>query len=129
MIARTSRGISPGCEGPFAAGGPTDTVGRLIGKAMEADLNHPEVVENVRLAARLHDVGMIGIQETVLSKPTALTEEEFDKVVYDLTNFLVYLAEPARLHRETIGGYVLFFLAFLFVFVYMLNREYWKDVH
>ena len=33
------------------------------------------------------------------------------------------------MHRETIGAYVLFFLAFLFVFVFMLNREYWKDVH
>ncbi len=58
-----------------------------------------------------------------------LSEEEFDKTVYDLVNFLVYLGEPARLHRETIGGYVLFFLAFLFVFAFMLNREYWKDVH
>jgi ubiquinol-cytochrome c reductase cytochrome b subunit len=59
----------------------------------------------------------------------ALSEEEFDKVVYDLVNFLTYLGEPARMHRETIGAYVLFFLAFLFVFVFMLNREYWKDVH
>src|SRR5690606_30403060 len=59
----------------------------------------------------------------------ALSEEEFDEVVTNLVNFLTYLGEPARLHRETIGGYVLFFLAFLFVFVYMLNREYWKDVH
>jgi ubiquinol-cytochrome c reductase cytochrome b subunit len=58
-----------------------------------------------------------------------MTEDEFDKMVYDLTNFLVYLGEPARLHRETIGAYVLFFLAFLFVFAFMLNREYWKDVH
>jgi Cytochrome b subunit of the bc complex len=59
----------------------------------------------------------------------SLSEEEFDKLVTNLVNFLTYLGEPARLHRETIGGYVLFFLAFLFVFVYMLNREYWKDVH
>ncbi len=58
-----------------------------------------------------------------------LTEDEFNKLAYDLVNFLVYLGEPARLHRETIGGYVLFFLAFLFVFAFMLNREYWKDVH
>lgn len=53
--------------------------------ALAANIAHelglePEVVENVRLAARLHDVGMIGIQETVLSKPTALTEEEFEHV-------------------------------------------------
>ena len=59
----------------------------------------------------------------------ALSEAEFDKVVTDLVNFLTYLGEPARLHRETIGTYVLFFLAFLFVFVFMLNREYWKDIH
>ena len=32
---------------PFAAGGPTDTVGRLIGKAMEGDLKQPVVVENI----------------------------------------------------------------------------------
>jgi tripartite-type tricarboxylate transporter receptor subunit TctC len=32
---------------PFSAGGPTDTVGRLIGKAMEAELKQPVVVENV----------------------------------------------------------------------------------
>ena len=59
----------------------------------------------------------------------ALAPEEFDKVVHDLVNFLAYLGEPAAMHREKIGAYVLFFLAFLFVFVFMLNREYWKDVH
>jgi ubiquinol-cytochrome c reductase cytochrome b subunit len=57
-----------------------------------------------------------------------LSEEEFDEVVYDLVNFLYYMGEPSRLDRERIGGFVLFFLAFLFVLVYMLNREYWKDI-
>jgi putative nucleotidyltransferase with HDIG domain len=37
-------------------------------------------VENVRLAGRLHDVGKIGIRETVLDKPGSLTAEEFDHV-------------------------------------------------
>lgn len=59
----------------------------------------------------------------------SLSPEEFDEVVYDLVNFLYYLGDPSRLDRERIGGYVLLFLAFLFVFVYMLNREYWKDIH
>jgi len=31
---------------PFAAGSPTDTVGRLIGRAMEGDLKQPVLVEN-----------------------------------------------------------------------------------
>jgi ubiquinol-cytochrome c reductase cytochrome b subunit len=59
----------------------------------------------------------------------ALSPDEFDKVTHDLVNFLAYLGEPAAMHRETIGIYVLFFLAFLFVFAFMLNREYWKDIH
>jgi putative two-component system response regulator len=39
-----------------------------------------DVVENVRLAGRLHDVGKIGIREDVLNKPGALTDQEFDHV-------------------------------------------------
>ena len=73
--------------------------------------------------------GEHGLETELVEGTGTLTAEEFEKVAYDLTNFLVYLGEPARLHRETIGGYVLFFLAFLFVFAFMLNREYWKDVH
>jgi putative nucleotidyltransferase with HDIG domain len=41
---------------------------------------HADVVENVRLAGRLHDVGKIGISEDILNKPGALTNEEFDHV-------------------------------------------------
>jgi putative nucleotidyltransferase with HDIG domain len=40
----------------------------------------PDLVENVRLAGRLHDVGKIGIRETVLNKPGALTPEEYTHV-------------------------------------------------
>jgi putative nucleotidyltransferase with HDIG domain len=40
----------------------------------------PDIVENVRLAGRLHDVGKIGIREDVLNKPGPLTPEEFDHV-------------------------------------------------
>ena len=58
-----------------------------------------------------------------------LSPEEYDQLVYDLVNFLQYTAEPGRLERETLGYYVLFFLAFFFVFVYLLDREYWRDIH
>lgn len=40
----------------------------------------PDVVEDLRLAGRLHDIGMIGIREAVLHKDTALTPEEFEHV-------------------------------------------------
>jgi putative nucleotidyltransferase with HDIG domain len=37
-------------------------------------------VEHVRLAGRLHDVGKIGIRESVLNKPASLTAEEYAHV-------------------------------------------------
>lgn len=58
-----------------------------------------------------------------------LTPEEYDQVAYDLANFLYYTGDPNRLDRERIGIYVLLFLAFFIVFAWLLNREYWKDVH
>lgn len=39
-----------------------------------------EVVERIRLAGRLHDVGKIGIREEILNKPSALTATEFEHV-------------------------------------------------
>lgn len=40
----------------------------------------PDVVENVRLAGRLHDVGKIGVREELLNRPGPLTLEEFAHV-------------------------------------------------
>jgi putative two-component system response regulator len=40
----------------------------------------PDMVEHVRLAGRLHDVGKIGTREAVLNKPGKLTAEEFEHV-------------------------------------------------
>ncbi|MCV6623034.1 MAG: ubiquinol-cytochrome c reductase [Cellvibrionaceae bacterium] len=59
----------------------------------------------------------------------SMSPEEYEKAVYDLVNFLEYVAEPAALDRERIGIYVLLFILVLFVFVYLLNREYWRDIH
>ena len=39
-----------------------------------------DTVEAVRLAGRLHDVGKIGIRESVLNKPDKLTREEYDHI-------------------------------------------------
>ena len=57
------------------------------------------------------------------------TAEEYDQTVYDLTNFLYYISEPTRQERERLGVYVLLFLAFFFVFTYLLGREYTKEFH
>ncbi|HSG61134.1 MAG TPA: cytochrome c1 [Pseudomonadales bacterium] len=65
----------------------------------------------------------------VVTQAGTQSPEEFDKTVYDLVNFLEYVAEPMQQDRKRIGIYVMFFLAIFFVFAWLLNREYWKDVH
>ena len=68
-------------------------------------------------------------QLTVLPKTGKLTEAEFDEKVQNLVTFLAYSANPVKLESQRIGTYVLLYLAFFFVFAYLLKREYWKDVH
>ncbi len=65
----------------------------------------------------------------VVTEEGAMTPEEFDTAIYDLTNFLAYTAEPMVQERKRIGTFVLMFIALFFVFAWLLNREYWKDVH
>jgi len=57
-----------------------------------------------------------------------LGPEEFEAAVGDLVNFMTYMAEPSRVTRENMGVWVLLFLALLMVPVYLLNKEFWKDV-
>ncbi|MSR13090.1 MAG: cytochrome c1 [Gammaproteobacteria bacterium] len=61
--------------------------------------------------------------------PGLLTEVDYKKNLRDLVSFLVYLGEPAKLVRYRVGVWVLLFLSVLLVAVYLLKREYWKDVH
>lgn len=62
-------------------------------------------------------------------QPGKLSPEEYKKFVGDLTNFLVYAAEPGRNHRMAFGWKVLAFLSVFLVLAYALKKEYWKDVH
>ena len=55
-------------------------------------------------------------------------EAEFDRDVRDITNFLDYVGEPAKLIRTSLGVWVLLFLGVLLVLTYLLKKEYWKDV-
>jgi len=72
-----------------------------------------------------HDV----ISELKLVEPGQLSPQEFDKMVNDLVNFLVYVGEPVQLERQQMGKYVLFFILMFIVLGYLLKKEYWKDVH
>lgn len=69
------------------------------------------------------------VQKLALEKPGAMKPAEYDRMVGDLVNFLVYVGEPSRQSRVELGIYVLLFLGVLFVLAYLLKKEYWKDVH
>ena len=72
-----------------------------------------DVVEQVRFAGRLHDVGKIGIREAVLNKPGKLTPLEFEHVKehvwigMEILSPLKYLGEVLRFvadHHERWDG-------------------------
>ncbi|MBZ2161513.1 cytochrome c1 [Alteromonas stellipolaris] len=59
----------------------------------------------------------------------SMSPDEYDQAVADIVNFLEYTGEPAKLDSHRIGKWVLIFIAVLFVFVYLLKKEYWREVH
>src|SRR5262245_46546281 len=86
-----------------------------------------ETIER-RLGPKEEEVERTEVQRLVLQKPGTMSPAEYDRVVADLVNFLVYVGEPSRGTREKLGIYVLLFLGALFVLAYALKQEFWKDV-
>lgn len=63
-----------------------------------------------------------------LAVPGKVTTAEYDKQIADLVGFMVWMSEPGAGFRNKLGYGVLAFLCVLFVFAYMLKKEYWKDI-
>ena len=63
-----------------------------------------------------------------LVKPGKLSPAEYNAMVGDLTNFMAFMAEPAKQSRQMIGIFVLLFLGVLLVLVKKIKAEYWKDI-
>ena len=58
-----------------------------------------------------------------------MSAAEYDNAMRDLTAFMVYMGEPAKLVRYELGVYVLLFLVLLFLVAYPMKKEFWKDIH
>ena len=80
------------------------------------------------LKAHSGQEGETGAQTLALDTPGKLSPHDYDKLIADLVNYLVFMSEPARETRIRMGYAVLIFLGVLFVPVYLLKKEYWKDV-
>jgi len=63
------------------------------------------------------------------SQKGTMDPEQFDRAARDISAFLAYVGEPAALQRESLGVWVVLFLAFLTFLTYLLKAEYWRDVH
>lgn len=70
-------------------------------------------VENVHLSGLIHDVGKIGIEDRILRKPAALTDDEYEIMkqhptkgaqILDAVPKLKALAGPGLMHHENVDG-------------------------
>jgi ubiquinol-cytochrome c reductase cytochrome c1 subunit len=73
--------------------------------------------------------GTAYVAKLELVSPGRLDAQQYDQVARDLSAFLQYVAEPAALKRESLGVWVVLFLAFFTFLAYLLKLEYWRDVH
>ena len=72
-----------------------------------------EEVERVHLSGIMHDVGKIGIEDKILRKPAALTEEEYEimkqhprkgEKILDAVPLLKQMAGAGLMHHENVDG-------------------------
>jgi len=70
-------------------------------------------IENLREACELHDLGKIGVEDSILSKPAALTPEEFQQIkqhpvigakILEPLTFLGDVVEFVKQHHEHYNG-------------------------
>lgn len=63
-----------------------------------------------------------------VTQPGQLDAQAFSQAVRDITAFLEYAGEPAALKRQSMGVWVILFLAMFTIIAYLLKLEYWRDV-
>ncbi|HRQ64878.1 MAG TPA: cytochrome c1 [Xanthomonadaceae bacterium] len=69
------------------------------------------------------------VERLELVQPGTMSPAEYDQAMRDLAAFMAYVAEPAALKRESMGVWVLLFLALFTFLAWLLKHEYWRDVH
>ena len=78
LFLGTVKGLAAAIDGkdPYTRGHSERVARFSVAIAQGLDLPDEEV-EKIRISALLHDVGKIGIDDNILKKPSALTDEEF----------------------------------------------------
>jgi len=105
---------------------------------LEAKKRSPDWIYTYLLSFYPDPTRPLGVNNAVLpdtAMPNVLVglhqqvgDQAFKTQVGDLVNFLNYTAEPHQHERKINGIVVLLFLFIFLIPVYLLHREYWKDV-
>ncbi len=88
------------------------------------DVAMPHVLQNLQGIRTMDEHGNLSA-----AVGGSMNEEEYDAYIRDLVNFFDYVGEPSKLERQSMGYWVLGYLFILFIFTYLLKKEFWKDVH
>jgi ubiquinol-cytochrome c reductase cytochrome c1 subunit len=104
-------------------------------KLVEKEFEDREKAEGAAIAAKgLAAVdpapeGKFVVRTLAVDAPGSLSGPQYEAFVSDLVNYLDYMGEPSKHERINIGIVVLLFMGVLFVLVYSLKRDYWKEIH
>lgn len=64
-----------------------------------------------------------------LVRKGSMNAHQFNQAMTDLVAFLDYVGEPNKLKRYRLGVWVLLFLSIFTILIYLLKREFWKNIH
>lgn len=78
---------------------------------------------------QLIDGQMQDVEVGIRATGGKMSASEYDEAVRNLVTFLAYVGEPSRVEAEELGEKVLWFLLVLLVLVFLLKKEYWRDIH
>jgi HD-GYP domain-containing protein (c-di-GMP phosphodiesterase class II) len=114
LFLGTIKGLAAAIDGkdPYTRGHSERVARFSVAIAQGLDLPDDEI-EKIRISALLHDVGKIGIDDNILKKPAALTDEEFELMKqHPQKGFKIMSQIPAMreflpgmyMHHEMIDG-------------------------
>ncbi|HEV7376182.1 MAG TPA: HD domain-containing phosphohydrolase [Pyrinomonadaceae bacterium] len=114
LFLGTVKGLAAAIDGkdPYTRGHSERVARFSVAIAQGLDLSDDEI-EKIRISALLHDVGKIGIDDNILKKPAALTDEEFELMKqHPQKGFKIMSQIPAMreflpgmyMHHEMIDG-------------------------
>ena len=105
--------------------------------AEDLGLTEEQVMDNLNFTgAKFGEQVMVSMPEANATEwfgkmppDLSLISQAFDQSVRDITAFLEYAGEPAALKRQSMGVWVILFLAAFTFLAWLLKKEYWRDVH